>query len=278
MTEIFKNSYIVPEKDLVSLSVYNVGYQKCESLYTWGPGIRNHYLIHYIISGKGYFKVNGSLYALKAGDCFLVYPNQEILYYADENDPWEYCWIGFSGSDAPSILGATDFSPESPVLFSCPFGDEIQKQFLYIYAIRGNDFKNAVEMTGKLYTALALFMKDTNQTKKRGTYDGYVQKSIEYISSHYSYPITVEDIAQYAGVSRSHLFRAFQSCLKQSPKEYLISFRIKQACLLLKTSDLSITSIANSVGFDNSLYFSKAFHKVKGMSPTQYQKKKLASK
>lgn len=278
MTEIFKNSYIVPEKDLVSLSVYNVGYQKCEPLYTWGPGIRNHYLIHYITSGKGYFKVNGSIYALHAGDCFLVYPNQEILYYADEADPWEYCWIGFSGSDAPSILRATDFSLESPVLFSCPFGDEIQKQFLSIYAIRGNDFKNAVEMTGKLYTALALFMKDTDHDKKRGTYDGYVQKSIEYISSHYSYPITVEDIAQYAGVSRSHLFRAFQSCLGQSPKEYLTTFRLKQACLLLKSSDLSITSIANSVGFDNSLYFSKAFHKVKGMSPSEYQKKKLSEK
>lgn len=273
MSEIFKNSYIVSEKDLVSLCVYNVGYQKCEPLYTWGPGIRNHYLIHYIISGKGYFKVNQRVYSLQGGDCFLVYPNQEILYYADQKDPWIYCWIGFSGSDAPSILGATDFSQESPVLFACPFGDEIQKQFLHIYAIRGNDFKNAVEMTGKLYTALALFMLDSSRDKKRGTYDGYVQKSIEYISSHYSYAITVEDIAQYAGISRSHLFRAFQSCLEQSPKEFLTAFRLKQACFLLKTSSLSITSIANSVGFDNSLYFSKAFHKVKGLSPTEYQKR-----
>ncbi|MDO4454446.1 MAG: AraC family transcriptional regulator [Eubacteriales bacterium] len=271
MSDLFKNSYIAPEKDLVSLSVCNVGCQKCEPLYTWGPGIRNHYLIHYVITGKGYFKVQGKLYELGAGDCFLVYPNQEILYYADQKDPWVYCWIGFSGSDAPSILRATDFSPESPVLFGCPFGDEIQKYFLQIYALRGSAFKNAVAMTGVLYTALALFMRDTGRQK--GTYDEYVQKSIEYISSQYSYHITVEEIAQYVGVSRSHLFRAFQNCLGQSPKEYLTAFRLKQACLLLKTSNLSITSIANSVGFDNSLYFSKAFHKVKGMSPTEYQKK-----
>ncbi len=273
MNEIFKNSYTVSEKDLVSLSVYNVGYQKCEPLYTWGPGIRNHYLIHYIISGRGYFKVRGRVYTLCAGDCFLVYPNQEIVYYADQKDPWEYCWIGFAGSDASSILGATDFSEDSPVLFSCAFGEEIQKRFLHIYAIRGNDFKNAVEMTGNLYTALAVFMKESSVRKKRGTYDTYVQKGIEYISSHYSYPITVEDIADYAGVSRSHLFRAFQECLGQSPKEFLTTFRLKQACFLLKSSDLSITSIANSVGFDSSLYFSKAFHKHKGMSPTEYQKR-----
>lgn len=62
-------------------------------------------------------------------------------------------------------------------------------------------------MTGTLYTALALFMRDAGRQK--GTYDEYVQKSIEYISSQYSYHITVEEIAQYAGVSRSHLFQRF---------------------------------------------------------------------
>ena len=50
----YKNSYKATKKELVSLSVYNVGYQKCDSLYQWGPGVRDHYLIHYVISGCGY--------------------------------------------------------------------------------------------------------------------------------------------------------------------------------------------------------------------------------
>lgn len=49
MPHHYKNSYKVTEKELVSLSVYNVGFQKCDALYQWGPGIRDHYLIHYII-------------------------------------------------------------------------------------------------------------------------------------------------------------------------------------------------------------------------------------
>ena len=53
MQEKYKNSYKATEKELVSLSVYNVGYQNCDPGYQWGPGIRDHYLIHYIISGKG---------------------------------------------------------------------------------------------------------------------------------------------------------------------------------------------------------------------------------
>ena len=55
MYEKYKNSYKVTEKELVSLSVYNVGFQRCDSLYQWGPGIRDHYLIHYIIAGGGFF-------------------------------------------------------------------------------------------------------------------------------------------------------------------------------------------------------------------------------
>ena len=55
MTDTFKNSYKVKEKETVSLSVYNVGFQKCEPRYQWGPGVRDHYLIHYIVSGKGIY-------------------------------------------------------------------------------------------------------------------------------------------------------------------------------------------------------------------------------
>ena len=104
MYEKYKNSYKVTEKELVSLSVYNVGFQRCDSLYQWGPGIRDHYLIHYIISGKGFYKIGKRTYELQAGDSFLVYPNTEVVYYAAETDPWEYAWVGFTGSDASMIL------------------------------------------------------------------------------------------------------------------------------------------------------------------------------
>lgn len=271
MVKNYKNSYKVTEKELVSLSVYNVGFQKCDALYQWGPGIRDHYLIHYIISGKGCYKVHGQTFLLHAGDTFLVYPNTEVLYCADEADPWEYAWVGFTGSDASMILNATDFTPDVPIIRDTPLGDNIRRQILHIYDARGNEFEHAVEMTGRLYTMLALFMHGATRSGSQNSTHSYVQKGIEFISSNYSYAITVEDIADYVGVSRSHLFRSFETVLGQSPKEYLTDFRMKQACYLLEHSDLSITAIANSLGFDNSLYFSKTFHKQKGMSPKEYR-------
>ena len=276
MPDNYKNSYKVTEKELVSLSVYNVGFQKCDPLYQWGPGIRDHYLIHYIISGKGYYYIKNERIELSAGDCFLVYPNTEVTYQADKEDPWEYAWVGFTGSDAAIILQATDFTKKKPYLTNLSFGDDLKRQLLHIYDARGNGFEHAVEMTGRLYTALAILMHGATNQKAKNTANSYVQKSIEYISSNYSYPITVEDIASYVGLSRSQLFRSFETVLGISPKEYLTDFRIKQSCYLLEHSDLSITSIANSIGFDNSLYFSKTFHKVKGMPPKEYRKKHLS--
>ncbi len=273
MPHHYKNSYKVTEKELVSLSVYNVGFQKCDALYQWGPGIRDHYLIHYIISGKGTYRVAGQTYHLSGGDTSLVYPNTEVVYCADEQDPWEYAWVGFTGSDASMILKATDFSPENPFIRGTPRGNDIHRQILHIYDARGNEFEHAVEMTGRLYTMLALFMHGATHAGSQNSANSYVQKGIEYISSNYSYAITVEDIAGYVGVSRSHLFRSFEAVLGRSPKEYLTDFRMKQACYLLEHSSLSITAIANSLGFDNSLYFSKTFHRQKGMSPKEYREK-----
>ena len=274
MQEKYKNSYKATEKELVSLSVYNVGYQNCDPGYQWGPGIRDHYLIHYIISGKGTYQVNGTTYDLTAGDAFLVYPNTEIIYCADAEEPWEYAWVGFTGSDAAMILKATDFSQKTPCIFQVENGKDIERQLLHIYDARGNEFQHAVEMAGRLYTTLALFIQCAHRKEAKNSANTYVQKSIEYISANYSYPITVEDIAAYVGLSRSHLFRSFEDVVGQSPKEYLTDFRMKQACYLLEHSDLSITAIANSVGFDNGLYFSKTFRKKHGMPPKEYRQKK----
>ena len=274
MNQNYKNSYKVSERGLVSLSVYNVGFQKCDPLYQWGPGIRDHYLIHYIISGSGTYIVGKQQYHLQSGDTFLVYPNTEVTYFADREDPWEYCWVGFTGSDASIILNATDFTREQPVIKDTPEGDAIKCQLLHIYDARGNEFKHAVEMTGRLYTARALFMHNATKNTENASVNQYVQKGIEYISANYSYPITVEDIASYVGLSRSHLFRSFETVLGQSPKEYLTEFRMKQACYLLEHSSLSVTAIAISVGFDNSLYFSKTFHRANGLSPREYRQSK----
>ena len=269
----YKYSYKVGESLLTSLSVYNVGHQKCGPGYQWGPGIRNHYCIHHIISGHGYYSVNGETHRLSAGDTFILYPDTEVKYYADTEKPWEYAWVGFMGTDASTIIRSTDFTKEKPFIKGGgPPKRVLRSQLGRIYEVKGNSHEASVAMTGALYTLLSTLMHYSAQKENaRDIQLTYVEKAKNYISTSYSYPITVEDVAAYVGISRSHLYRSFQAYQQQSPKEYLSSFRIKQACRLLKETDLSVATIAYSVGFENNLYFSKAFKKLMGMSPSEYR-------
>lgn len=271
--ETYVHSYIAENKPLSSLSVYNVGSQKCNPGFQWGPGVRDHYLIHHVMSGEGDFETKGKSYHLKKGDTFLIFPDTEACYRADDKNPWSYTWVGFAGTDAYNLLRHTDFSEDSPVLEQAAISEEIQKKILKVYEAKGNSFCNAVSMTGALYSMIAMLMENsTLETKQEDQKIIHVERAVRYIAEHYSYPITVEGIAAYTGVCRSHLYRMFQKVLKKSPKDFVDEYRILQACQLLKETNLPINTIAHSVGYEDNFYFSKAFKKEMGQTPTGYRK------
>lgn len=277
MPDSYKHSYKVGENFLNSLSVYNVGYQKCEPGYQWGPGVRDHYCIHHILSGSGYYCAGENSCRLAAGDTFILYPGVEVKYYADSEEPWEYAWVGFMGTDAASLIRNTEFRKSAPYIRKGKIPEEQIRQGLEnIYSVKGNTYESAVAMTGALYSLLSVFMHYSERgEQQKDVRMMYIEKAETYIETNYSYPITVEDVAAYVGISRSHLFRSFQTYMRKSPKEYLSEYRIKQACRLLKETDLSVSAIAYSVGFENNLYFSKAFRKNKGISPSEYRRSHL---
>ena len=272
MADTYKYEYYATDKLLNSVSVYNTGYEKCHPGYQWGPGIRDHYLIHHVIRGKGSYVIEGRMYHLNAGDTFLLFPDVESSYRADEEEPWEYAWVGFAGTDAYSMIANTDFSKKNPVLDQRLISDELFRKIQAVYNANGNTFRDAVAMTGALYSLMGFLMQHSKgEEKADNLQQHYVERARQYIAEQYSYPITVEDVAVYTGISRSYLFRLFRTMMKQSPKEYLLEYRIRQACQLLNHTELPVGSIAHSVGFEDNLYFSRVFKKYKNCTPSEYR-------
>ena len=269
----FKQSNKVAEKqNMISLSVYNVGRQKCTPGYHWGPGVRDHFLIHYISSGSGIYTTAGRTCRLHPGDMFLALPDTEIFYQADTEDPWTYEWVGFAGTDAATLVNRTDFSSSQLVLRQLPYGLDVRKHIRRIDEAFGNTFCDAVRMTGELYLLLGILISNASHPARQpGASEDNVSRAIDYIASRYSYSLSISDIASYVGVSRSTLFREFREELHTSPKEYLDRYRIRRASSLLRDTDLTVASVAASVGYDNGLYFSKAFRRMTGMTPTDYR-------
>lgn len=271
--ENFKYSFKVPERAELSLVVHNAGFQKCPPGYKWGPGVRDHYLLHYIVSGSGCYETEGTSFALGAGDAFLARPEKMISYQADVNNPWEYYWVGFSGPGAALLLAQTPFFHGSPVIHP-EAGDRLRRGLLEVYNARGTDYPSAVRMAGYLQAALGLLMERDVRCGRDGqrSLSNYARLGADYIHRNYSSPIGVEETARQVGVSRSCLYRAFQAEFHCSPSEYLIRYRIQRAGQLLQHSGLSVGAVATSVGFEDPYYFSRIFRAQNGLSPSAYRK------
>lgn len=271
----YKHSYKF-ERRTASLYVQNTGRQQCSPIHSWGPGVRNHYLIHHVISGKGVYILQNKRYELSAGDTFLIYPDTSIHYYADSKDPWEYIWVGFDGLDAKHYVDQMDFSPQEPVLRGL-YAPEIVGLLENIYASYGAGTWRDAAITGHLYLLIAFLVEHAKKIAGPRAVGNDCAKSVaNYIMTHFEEPITVEELADFAAVSHSSLYRNFKRQFQMSPKRFLLEYRIERACMLLTDSTYSIQEISNSVGFEDPFYFSRAFKAIKGVSPRQFAARQAA--
>lgn len=251
-----------------SLFVQSAGCQQCSPEDGWGPGVRNHFLIHHVIRGKGYYVCGEKTYHLQAGDTFLSYPDTTIHYYADEEDPWEYIWVGFSGHGTIDHIKKTDFACD-PVYYGRD-SEEIHRFLRAICDHSGTAAWESLAMTSQLYALISFLIRTARNVSDEKLTKDCAQLAAEYILDHYAQPITVEGLAEYVCVSHSSLYRRFVKRFQMPPKRFLLEYRIERACEMLVNSDYSIQEISNSVGFEDPFYFSRAFKEIKGMSPRQY--------
>ncbi len=99
-----------------------------------------------------------------------------------------------------------------------------------------------------------------------------LKKAIQYIRSHYSEQITLDDLAQHCGVSKQQLIRYFKAAFKITPIVYITDYKIAKAKdLLFNQPHLTIKEISDELGFNNQHYFTKVFIKTTGESPSEYR-------
>lgn len=103
-------------------------------------------------------------------------------------------------------------------------------------------------------------------------YSSHVQSALSYIRLHYSESISLDEIAEYIGISPSYLSSTFKTETGIGLSNYISCTRINNACRMLRQTSSSIAEIAETVNFDNSTYFGKQFRKYVGMTPTEYRK------
>ncbi|MDU1687241.1 MAG: AraC family transcriptional regulator [Clostridium perfringens] len=244
------------------------------------PGLGYNYevlknaVIHYVTKGYGTFKFNGKVYNLKQGDIFILLKGMQVEYVASIDDPWEYYWIGFSGSNANEYLNRTSIT--NSCVANCEENSKIPQIILNMCEIsktynpsRSDDILLLKELYSLLYALIEEFPKPFEYKDKE--LHTYIQDALNFINSNYMHSITVQEIADYVNLSRSYLYKMFIKNLGISPQRYLINLRMYKATLLLKSTKLPIGEVASNVDYSDSLLFSKTFSKHFSMSPLNYR-------
>ncbi len=264
--------------EIAELDMYNCGMDDCNPGHYYGPAVREHYLIHTIRQGKGRFQVGQQIYQLHKGQGFLICPDIVTYYQADQDDPWQYSWVGFQGAKAKSYLDAAGLTQENPIFHEAE--DQILPNYIrQMVTASRMERGRETRLKGLLYLFLSRLIElgqgvdihSTELSKK----ELYVKQAVEYIRMNYSWNISIKQLAGYVGLDRSYLCMLFKEQLQLSPQEFLIHFRMAKACQLMANCALSIGDIARSVGYDDPLQFSKSFKKWNGKPPGEYRKQAL---
>ena len=256
-----------------ALVVNCCGCSKTEPLHSFGPALKPHYMIHYILSGKGVFRTGGREYPLEAGSGFLIVPGHLAFYQADEKEPWTYVWVGFSGSGVESFVAYTGLSARQPI-FQSDRSDELYGSVRAMREHNTYGLTNELRRNGQLQIFLSLIAESagTQARPEEDKANQYVKRAVEFIQRNYCNPVKVTDVADYVCINRSYLYTLFEHSMGMSPQQFLTAFRLTRAAELLAVTQLPVESIALSCGYNDPLVFTKAFKQMKGMSPSAYRK------
>ncbi|MBQ8141277.1 MAG: helix-turn-helix domain-containing protein [Clostridia bacterium] len=224
----------------------------------------------YLKTGTLNISIAEDKHTIHSGTLIIIPPNTPYAYWHTGTDELIYYWIHFTGSHANEMLRRFDISP-LPLIRSIPqISSAIDYQMAKIFDIyiKKGQYRDS-ELSHCMDAILIEIAKGsiTAENSQRR-----LETSIKYINNNYTSDITVPELAQMEFLSVSRYTALFKEIMNTSPYQYIINLRLNAACEMLRNSTLSITKIAELLGFQNCFFFSKLFKKHLNMSPLQYRK------
>ena len=237
------------------------GMSQCKSNHSYGPAIRHHCIIHYCISGKGVFRNSLCTYEITPGQAFIINPDEVTFYQADEKDPWNYCWIAFSGTICDRLKEHSGvFQVSNPSVF-----DEIQALVL-----------QNVFLPEKYLICLIKLFEDLIPASP-DSMPSYALRAKDYINLHYMDDLSVEQIAESFNIDRRYLLRLFKKEFGITIVNYIIRTRLNAAYDRLREG-YPVNKTAVMCGYSDAYNFSKMFKKYHNISPSEVQQQVSQSK
>ena len=251
----------------------------------WFPSARFHYrerpagapehILIYCAEGSGWCEIDGVRHRVAASQALIIPKQQSHIYGAVNDDPWSIHWVHFVGTSGDYYVNQLkkgvhtlsidrDMKAALESLFAA-CRDSFVANFLLPRMIYASQTLH--HLLGHLFFNNRAFSPLLRSSRFRS-----IDNTLSYLHDHMSEQLSLQDMVQHSGLSKSHFLRLFKEQTGHSPMDYFIQLKMQQACMLLAFRQDSISQIGMELGYRDPYYFSRAFRKVIGMSPTQYRR------
>lgn len=259
----------------IPLRINNCGYYrvyKSPIIKTEHPEGRNDYQLLYIAHGKGHFFFSGKETIVTKGNMILFRPGEPQVYYYYSVDKTEVYWVHFTGSEVERYLDHYELPNDKNVFFT---GISPDYQWLYNQIIQELQLKRAnyEELLRILLRHILLMINRFVKEDHTQGSDAFneIERATHYFNENYNKDISIEQYAEEHLMSKNWFINCFKKIMKITPMQYILQLRISTAKNLLESSNKNISEIADAIGYDNPLYFSRLFTKYVGVSPKEYR-------
>ena len=228
--------------------------------------VGDRHSLHIVQGGAGSVEIDGAAYAAGPGVLFAFFPGMYVKYYDEPKRPWRYTWVGLRGTRVDWALGAMGIRKQSPV-GRVPEGLDMEPLFREVEDAYGADkVPPLFPVAAAWRLAAALAAPGTPAGRGRA---GLAESVRAIMDQDFHLPLSIDDIAQCLGVTRTTVFRKFRAAYGKSPKQYLDGRRLAAARELLLLGRSSVKEVAHACGFASPHYFSRAFRAHFGKPPGQ---------
>lgn len=250
-----KADILLANRHFADLNPIVAGHEHCQPRHRFGPSVRWYTLLHCVLSGRGRYTRGGVTYPVEQGQIFLILPDEETVYEADEADPWHYAWIGFDGALSERMATMPPVFDASPAVLRI--------------------FQTVAEESGASeYRVTSLLFRLYDELFGRGGTGGneYVRRVRSYIDATYMKRISIEQLAEQLHLNRRYLTCLFHEETGMSIRDYLLRTRMRKATEQLQAG-ASVGEAAALCGYEDMFLFSRLFKRIYGVSPANWRRR-----
>ena len=272
MSEFIEKYYDLELKKNSDFEVALMGFEDCSPGHSYGPILRPYHIVHFVTGGKGTLHIDNREFAVEKGCIFFIPENTSAFYVASQSDPWQYSWCAFLGRRASSFkYQFMAVAPEKYVIRNVDT-EKYAKVIRKAAVLEGSSTANYFYSKSVMYEVLAMFAARPNNTLRVPHVPDMAERIKFQMDSRYTDKLLISDIARDLGIHPNYLSRVFRDRYGISPKKYLDDLKLSRATNLLITTEMPISAISASLGFEDQMSFSKAFKKKYGAAPSRYRK------